>query len=251
MAVAEHEFNAAGPSSAGAHIFDPLVDLERIRQLKSACDYVIVLYHGGIEYHPYPSPLLQRTCRALVNSGADLVLCQHSHVIGTYEVFNNGYILYGQGNTVFGHRSGKGSWNEGLVVSITLERSDGPLARIELIPICCDQSGCVNVMAPQAGRLCLETLNARSLQTREPGFIEMAWAEFCRDLSYNQLPHALGLGLWLTRVNRLVRGRLVRLLYPRRRQLTALNVIRCAAHREAVQRCYEMSLDTRPRSLKQ
>src|SRR5690606_19647437 len=79
LAAAEREFNAAGPDTPGAHIFDPLETLERVRALKSACDYVIFLYHGGIEYYPYPSPMLQRLCRAVVRHGADLVLCQHSH----------------------------------------------------------------------------------------------------------------------------------------------------------------------------
>lgn len=249
MAMSEHEFNAAGPNSAGAHIFDPIEDLERLRALKIDCDYVIVLYHGGIEYHPFPSPLLQRTCRALIRNGADLVLCQHSHVVGTFEAFEGGHILYGQGNTVFGYRAGKPSWNEGLVVTVGLERGETPITHIELVPICCDPSGRIGRMAPEAARTCLEALNARSAQAREPHFIESAWAEFCRHLGTNQIPHALGFGLWLTRANRLLGGRLVNLLYGRRQQMTALNVIRCAAHREVVETCYDQLLySTRSRA---
>ena len=96
-------------------------------------DYLIVLNHGGIEYYKFPSPLLQRKCREMVKCGADFVVCQHSHCIGTAENFLNGTILYGQGNSVFGYKDNSDSWNNGLLVKLTL--SDLEQKRIEYIPI--------------------------------------------------------------------------------------------------------------------
>lgn len=60
-----------------------------------------MLYHGGKEYYRYSSPNLQKTCRKMTEKGADLVLCQHSHCIGSYEEYNDSTILYGQGNFIF------------------------------------------------------------------------------------------------------------------------------------------------------
>lgn len=243
MALAEHEFNAAEQDEAGAHIFDPLTDLERLSALRAECDYVIVLYHGGIEYHPYPSPLLQRTCRALVRNGAHLVLCQHSHVIGTFESYADGHVLYGQGNTVFGFRPGKPTWNEGLAVCVTLTGADAPKVEINLLPIGCDASGRVDMLSESAAEACLSLLAARGREAADAVMLQQKWDEFCARLAFNQLPQALGLGLWVTRANRLLRGALVRLIYRRRQRMVAMNMTRCDAHREVTLTAFRQILD--------
>ena len=46
-ACCEHEFGIATETLAGANPFDPLESLDHIVDLKSKCDYVVVLYHGG------------------------------------------------------------------------------------------------------------------------------------------------------------------------------------------------------------
>lgn len=234
MAVAEREFNAVGAKNAGAHVFNPLTDLERLAALKARCDYVIVLYHGGIEYHPYPSPNLSQTCRALVRNGADLVLCQHSHIIGTRETYRGGEILYGQGNTVFGHRPGKDTWNEGLAVEVTLSKTDKISAHIQYVPIGCDQMGHVDLLNPDQAQRCLENFAARTRQAQEPGFLDQAWQAFCAKIAPTHLPHSLGLNLTLTRINRVLKGLLVRWFYGRKQQLIAMNMMQCDAHREVI-----------------
>jgi poly-gamma-glutamate synthesis protein (capsule biosynthesis protein) len=72
-ACAEHEFSIASEHQPGANPFDPLESPDHVQKLKSQCDYVIVLYHGGKEHYRYPSPYLQKVCRKLVEMGADLV----------------------------------------------------------------------------------------------------------------------------------------------------------------------------------
>ena len=100
-ACAEHEFSIAAEGKSGANPFDPLESPDHVAALKAQCDYVIVLYHGGKEHYRYPSPGLQKICRKLVQKGADLVVCQHSHCIGCEEKYMNGTIVYGQGNFHF------------------------------------------------------------------------------------------------------------------------------------------------------
>ena len=98
---AEHEFTVASCHTMGANPFDVLESFDDVEALKKTCDYVIVLYHGGKEFYRYPSPMLQRYCRKFVDKGADLVVCQHSHCIGSREDYGNGTIIYGQGNFIF------------------------------------------------------------------------------------------------------------------------------------------------------
>ena len=119
LSFAEEEFNIAYQNAPGANLFDPYCSLEQIRGAKAQCDYLVVLYHGGIEHYEYPSPFLQKKCRAMVRAGADLVLCQHSHCIGTEERYKGATILYGQGNAIFG-RGKTEDWNTGLLVTVDI-----------------------------------------------------------------------------------------------------------------------------------
>ena len=82
---AEHEFSIATMTKSGVVPFDLVVAIEEIKKLKSECDRVIVLYHGGKEHYRYPSPNLKYNCNKMVEYGADLVICQHSHCIGCME----------------------------------------------------------------------------------------------------------------------------------------------------------------------
>ena len=102
---AEHEFTVASCHTMGANPFDVLESFDDVEALKKTCDYVIVLYHGGKEFYRYPSPMLQRYCRKFVDKGADLVVCQHSHCIGSREDYGKGTIIYGQGNFIFNSES--------------------------------------------------------------------------------------------------------------------------------------------------
>ena len=101
ITVCEHEYSYALEDRMGSRPYDEYDTLEDIRSAKAENDRVIVMYHGGKEYCPYPSPRLHRACRAMARSGADVVLCQHSHCIGCYEEYNGCHILYGQGNFHF------------------------------------------------------------------------------------------------------------------------------------------------------
>jgi poly-gamma-glutamate synthesis protein (capsule biosynthesis protein) len=98
-----------------------------IREAKKNADYVIVIYHGGKEHCEYPSPRLLRLCREMIECGANVVLTQHSHCIGSYEEYEGGHILYGQGNFHFPHTDDvPANWYQGLLVelNITKEKLD-------------------------------------------------------------------------------------------------------------------------------
>lgn len=95
IAVCEHEYSYALEDRMGARPYDVFDTPADVRKAKVEYDKVIVIYHGGKEHCRYPSPRLVGVCRNLVDSGADLVLCQHSHCVGCHEVYNASHILYG------------------------------------------------------------------------------------------------------------------------------------------------------------
>lgn len=136
IAVCEHEYSYALENRMGARPFDEFDTVEDVRLAKETCDRVVVLYHGGKEYSRYPSPRLRRLCRALVRNGADMVLCQHTHCIGTYEQYEGGHILYGQGNFHFVKPSKEEGWYTGLAVAY-----DSTANTVEFLPICMGERG--------------------------------------------------------------------------------------------------------------
>ena len=116
--VCEHEYTYALPDRMGANPFDPFITMQDVREAKRNADFVVVVYHGGKEHCRYPSPRLRNLCRELVINGANVVLCQHSHCIGCYEKYENGHIVYGQGNFHFAQANKGEMWNTGLIVGV-------------------------------------------------------------------------------------------------------------------------------------
>lgn len=99
--VSETFFNESTNDLIGANQYDEYLVCNEIKQLKQCHDYLIVLYHGGAEYFQYPTPLVRKRCHRMSDCGADVIVTQHTHCIGCEEIYNNTYILHGQGNFFF------------------------------------------------------------------------------------------------------------------------------------------------------
>lgn len=234
MAFAEHEFNAAEADQGGANLFNVYDSFDNIRRLRTLCDYLFVLYHGGIEHYVYPSPILQKKCRKMIDAGADLVLCQHSHCVGTTETYKNGAILYGQGNTVFGYRRNSPAWNEGLIVKISLSENMSLKVTIEYLPIMANSTS-IELMPQDQARPFLEAFFMRSQNITDQKFVNFSWQCFCESQQAHYLPLLFGLGRILNYANRKLRNRIVKLFFSKKRIRITMNLIRCEAHNEVVQ----------------
>lgn len=99
--VSEVFYNRATLTSPGANLYDEYLVCNDIIDLKKSHDYLIVIYHGGTEEFPYPTPLLRQHFHRMVDCGADFITAQHTHCIGCYENYKGAYLLYGQGNFLF------------------------------------------------------------------------------------------------------------------------------------------------------
>lgn len=159
----EHEFSIADEDNAGANPFDPFESLDHISELSKKTDYTLVLYHGGKEYYRYPSPNLQKTCRKIVEKGADLVICQHSHCIGCEENYGKGKIVYGQGNFIF-DCDDNACFQTGLLVEITDE------LQVNYIPIVKQGNKICLAKQPEAKEI-LEGFYQRSEQITSQQFV--------------------------------------------------------------------------------
>ncbi len=135
IAVCEHEYSYALEDRMGSRPvdFNTFVD---VKEAKEKYDRVIVIYHGGKECCPYPSPRLVQLYRALADMGADLILGQHSHCICSYEKYKDSHIFFGQGNFHFVWPNQPKSWYECLAVKYDTKTND-----IEFIPIVINDNG--------------------------------------------------------------------------------------------------------------
>lgn len=174
IAVCEHEYSYALENRMGSRAYDEYDTMEDVRKAKETCDRVIVIYHGGKEFCCYPSPRLRKLCRALVKNGADVVLCQHSHCIGSYENYNGGHILYGQGNFHFVKDHSFIGWHTSLVV-----KYDSKTNKIEFSPLKCNEHG-IEIPEKEEGDNIMNDFNARNEEMLNGKWLD-GWKAFCQD----------------------------------------------------------------------
>ena len=72
----------------------------QVRALRNTSDLVIVYLHWGEEYVPCPSPKQVRIGRFLVDSGADIVIGSHPHILQGYEIYKDKPVFYSLGNFI-------------------------------------------------------------------------------------------------------------------------------------------------------
>ena len=230
-ACAENEFTIVTDKFPGANPFDPLKSLSHIEQLKKECDYVIVLYHGGKEHYRYPSPNLQKVCRRIVDMGADLVVCQHSHCIGCEEKYKDGTIVYGQGNFLF-DLSESELWKTSLLIKLDEN------FEISYIPLEKNRNG-VKIASPDIGEKVLEEFKKRSEEIKEKDFVEKKYSEFVDSMIDSYLLMLLGVNtnnIFWRILNKLTKRKFkswyMRRKYKRSQLLAIQNFVECEAHRE-------------------
>lgn len=108
--------------------------VRRIKAAEQDSDFQIVFYHGGAEGVHTPEAWKVRASRRLVDSGADLVLGNHPHVLQPRETYKGVEIVYSLGNFCFG--GSRSPQNRTVIYQLTLQIENGELADMasELIP---------------------------------------------------------------------------------------------------------------------
>ena len=228
---AEHEFTVASCHTMGANPFDVLESFDDVEALKKTCDYVIVLYHGGKEFYRYPSPMLQRYCRKFVDKGADLVVCQHSHCIGSREDYGNGTIIYGQGNFIFNSEfyiQHKEFVKDSLLISVEATKDTFVVSEV---PIRGTERGTRLATESEAD----ETLTAykqRSEHIRDAHFVVQTYKDFADTHVKRYLREFIGRSFIIRAINALFGRKLMQLLLGKTSYLAIQNYLECEAHHE-------------------
>ncbi len=154
IAVCENEFGCALHDTPGSAGFDMERLSNAIRAAKPLSDFVVVVYHGGCEHNPLPSPLCRGRLRTFIRLGADAVIAGHTHCMQGYEYYDNKPIVYSMSNFYFPWRSPDRSWQHGYTVMLTLDKGAAP--SISVHPYFTEENG--EYIKPLTGEHCVNVL---------------------------------------------------------------------------------------------
>ena len=229
LGATEQEWSIATEKEPGANPLDVIECSRILNHHKDTVDYSIVLLHDGPEHYPFPSPRLRKVCRFLVEQGAGMVICQHSHRAGAYESYGHGHIIYGQGNLIFDSPGRDQAWHEGFLIRLTL----APNQRVAWQPVPYTQSNSIpgaRRMPAEQERCFLEGLGERSQAIKDDGFVSRTWEQFCRSQRHALMSFVLGHGRLLRRLNR--NGGVVRHVHGKQRLREIKNCVVSDTNRE-------------------
>ena len=172
-ACCENEFSVNYNLELCANGWDEKRCLDEIKELKNKNEKVIVLFHGGKEHYRYPSPGLQQTCRLMIDNGADIVICQHTHCIGCKEKYGQGVIVYGQGNFIFDANNNNEYWKTSLIIQLDIDEK----IDVKFIPII-KNNNIIEVAAENDAKDIMMGFETRSDEILNNNFIEERYSNF-------------------------------------------------------------------------
>ncbi len=129
----EREFNTATETRAGANSFDLIDVFYQIKSEKEKNDYVIVIFHGGLESHYYPTIEMVKIFKLMIDIGSDFIVAHHTHRYSGVITHAEKPILFGLGNFLTPtKRNVTNEWLTGLIAKISFNKKS---IGLELIPV--------------------------------------------------------------------------------------------------------------------
>ncbi len=228
--VCENEFSSCLIRHNSANSLDIPRCLDEIKKLKQECDYVIVLYHGGKELYKYPTPFEQKICRSFVDSGCDLVIVQHSHCIGCFEVYQSKTIVYGQGNFVFGRDPKQKEYRTSLLLDVEINNKKNS---INYIPI----EIANNKICISNNKAIIDDFIYRSNQISSPGFVDEEYSRQILNSKYYIYYALFHKSIAYQRIDkRIFKHALIKRYIKKHKSslLQLYNLILCESHKEMI-----------------
>lgn len=229
LSFSDIEFGIATKETPGANPLDLKTLTLQLIEIKDKFDFCIVLLHEGKEHYEYPSPRLQELCRFICDLGADLVICQHSHISGAFEKYNSSNIVYGQGNLLFDYENRKShSWVNGYLISVDISKAEN---NIELIPFKQTFPGIITLNKDEE-MIFREKMEFLSQQVLDEEFIKENWINFIQ--RYEKTYYSIFRG------HNAIQRKIFSYIpfhnwfYNKKQKAFLLNIIRSRVHREVL-----------------
>lgn len=221
------EFSGATDDLPGTNTYSEYNTFDDVRELKEKYKNVIVIYHGGKEHYRYATPKLQKLCRKLIDCGAEIVVCQHSHCIGCFEKYNDGYIVYGQGNFIFDRQYNE-FWNTGLLIEYDFHKHN-----INFIPYKRVNERIEALKKNEKEyKDVMNKFYARSEEIKNINIVKKKFEEYAKCNIDRYLEDIRKKSFIFRVINKICCHKLAFLLYSEKNLLNLLNDLQCDVHRE-------------------
>lgn len=176
----------AKPVHAGTAFMNVARMVTAVREAKRCADFVVVSMHSGYEYAARANASQTFFGRTAIDSGADLVIGHHPHVVQPVEYYRGKFIFYSLGNFIFDQvRAGT---REGLMAEFVFDREG--VTRIHLLPVAIEEYCRPRIAAPEEKPGVLERLKfpladrwVFTWNDKHPGIEQHAWKSiYVRDV---------------------------------------------------------------------
>jgi poly-gamma-glutamate synthesis protein (capsule biosynthesis protein) len=114
------------PGAADMNRSNVSATIERLRQ---SVDHIIVSFHWGVEFCPYPRPEDRRLAIAAIEAGATAVLGHHPHVVQGIEIYHGRPIFYSLGSFLYNPDDERAKVTDAMD-----RRTLSLIAELELVP---------------------------------------------------------------------------------------------------------------------
>jgi len=208
FATVEGAIPREGPG--GARI-DHLLVRRAVAEAAAGGTAVVPVLHTGKEQVSFPSPLVQRLCRELIEAGAAAVICHHPHVPQGIEIYRDCPIAYSLGNFLFDWPDPEPETDSSFLLE--LELGGNGVCGLGVHPFRKSATGGVELLAGEERAAYLGFVGDLSAPLGRPEDLRPLWREQCRRL----------LDSWYAR--RLARGANIVSDRPEERRRAALTFI--------------------------
>ena len=122
-------FSQEGPSIG---FLDSGKVVSSVSKAAENADFTVVYFHGGKEYASEPEETIINLAHLAIDSGADLVLGSHPHVVQKVEQYQGKFIFYSLGNFIFDQLWSQET-RESIIAKISI--SENRVEKIEFLPV--------------------------------------------------------------------------------------------------------------------
>lgn len=227
--ICENEWINSPNSSASANGINEVNAYYQISRLKDIVDKTIVIYHGGNEYYPLPSPRIKRLFRYFVDCGADAVVAHHTHVVSGFEVYKNSPVFYSLGNFVFDSTKRKSTdWYKGIAVGLNFKKDTIDFKILPFVQDFGNNNG-LSLMKDKLYRDFIAKLHSYNDIIRDETRLDDCFKKFVKE---NRLQYHSFLNPYTDRMASLFKKGLLPDLLSASKKRLILNLCRCESHND-------------------
>lgn len=228
--ISENEWSTVSSHNSNVHYLDPVINFYQILEAKAKCDYLFLIYHGGVEYLNLPTLRIKSLFRFFIDVGVDCVISHHTHVISGSEIYKGKHIFYGIGNFIFDREKYSEKELRGLIVKIRVSKGGLSFEQIPFMQFGLKRK--FTILTGQAKNDCFDHLKSLNQKICDDNMLDREFELFVNKkmkmYKWFLEPHSNSILYFLQSKG------LIPSFYSDRKKRLLTNLIRCESHREII-----------------